>query len=82
MGAKTWSILTADESVRNLDKVLVHYTDNGRSPLFLGQFNFQDNTPHIMKVMARISHDECNWYLELSAAVLEKVYHGIWALGI
>jgi len=81
MGAKKGSILSADEGVRNLEKVLVHSTDNGRSPLVLGQFNFQDNTPHMMKVMARISHDECNRYLELSAAVLKKytMGYGLWA---
>ena len=80
MGAKKWSILSADEGVRNLEKVLLHSTDNGRSPLILGRFNFQGKTPHMMKVMARISHDECNRYLELSAAMLKKytVGYGLW----
>jgi len=80
MGASSAN-LTAEMGLKSLEKVLAHSTGNGRSPIILGQFNLQDNTPHMMKVMKAIDLKECNKFIEKSATVLKKYTkgYGIWA---
>ena len=64
-----------------MEKVLLHSTGNATSLPILGQFNFQDNTPHMMHVLKSIDLEECNAFLEKSAALLKKYTkgYGLWA---
>ena len=73
--------VSAEQGVKSLEKVLAHSSGNGQSPIILGQFNLQDNTPHMMSVMKGIDLIECNKFIEMSAAVLKKYTkgYGLWA---
>jgi len=79
MGSRPGVPLDAATAVTNLERVLVHSTGDAKSSVILGQFNFQDNTPHL--VMRSIILEECNTFLEKSAAVLKKYTkgYGLWA---
>jgi len=69
MGSKKGVPLHSETALANL----------GKSPIILSQFNFQGNTPHL--VMRSIVLEECNEFLEKSAAVLKKYTkgYGLWA---
>jgi len=71
--------LNATTAVTNLERVMVHSTVNATSSVILGQFNFQDNTPHL--VVKSIVLEECNTFLEKAAPVLKKYTkgYGLWA---
>jgi len=79
MGSKKGVPLHSETALKNLEKVLVHATVGGKSPSVLSQYNFQDNTPHL--VMRNIVLEECNEFLEKSAAILKKYTkgYGLWA---
>eukprot|EP00550_Attheya_septentrionalis_P012376 CAMPEP_0198303626 /NCGR_PEP_ID=MMETSP1449-20131203/56982_1 /TAXON_ID=420275 /ORGANISM="Attheya septentrionalis, Strain CCMP2084" /LENGTH=931 /DNA_ID=CAMNT_0044006123 /DNA_START=147 /DNA_END=2942 /DNA_ORIENTATION=+ len=80
MGART-QVLSAEDGIKSLERILYHASGGNRSPLLLGQFNFQDNTPRVNRTLPFISLDECNTFLEKSATVLKKYTqgYGLWA---
>lgn len=79
MGSRPGIPLVSDVAVSNLERAMKHASVDAQSPIILGQFNFQDNTPHM--VMRNIILEECNTFLEKSAAVLKKYTkgYGLWA---
>mmetsp|Transcript_5719 Transcript_5719/g.10837 ORF Transcript_5719/g.10837 Transcript_5719/m.10837 type:complete len:399 (+) Transcript_5719:1945-3141(+) len=79
MGSRPGIPLVSDVAVSNLEIALKHASVDAHSPIILGQYNFQDNTPHL--VMRNILFEECNTFLEKSAAILKKYTkgYGLWA---
>ena len=59
--------LHSETTLVKLEKVLVHAIIGGKSPILLSQYNFYNNTPHL--VMRNIVLEECNEFLEKSTAV-------------
>ena len=79
MGSKPGVPLRAETAVANLERAMKHATVDNQSPAILGQFNFQDNTPHL--VMNSKVLEEYNTFLEKSVPVLKKYTkgYGLWA---
>ena len=64
--------LSALDVLKSLDNTLARYTDNGKSPVIQGQFNFQDNTPDMMDVFAHIPQEEYDKFLVIVPNVSKK----------
>ena len=73
MAKVSGTTLSIDNAVNSMEKMLMRVTNNGKSPVTSGQFNFQDNTPNLMNFLTHIPHEECNLFLYRAADVLKNI---------